>query len=421
MNIEKALVTKALKGELNTILKNGIIPSMFQDSRYENIFNYIVTFYKDKQQVPSVIQIKHLFKQFELAPVDTTSIDFIIDEFQKNVKRVHVMEMLEEANQAISGGDPVQAVQLLNKNITGFSTQFNISKDIDLSTSVPSVLKACKEALSKKGVIGLPFPWDELNQATGGANKEDYILLCGRPKTGKTHLLILFGCKFVEAGERVLFLSKEMSQSIIEKRYIAHRSHVPYKEIKTGKLTTRSRLSLLRLDQKMKNEKGKFILIEDDATDATGILFLDSKIEEFKPSVVLVDGTHLMADDSGAMEERTRLRSVSRDLKRLARRRKIPVIVALHMNRAVSKKSGEGGGDHVYGSDGFLQDCDIGMEIVKNKDLLDEGCRLLKVFASREGEELFLKFEFNLTNYQFSVVDAHGADEHSEDDDTQGF
>jgi len=277
-----------------------------------------------------------------------------------------------------------------------------------IAASVPS------ETLEK--IVSTDLFYDKITSIVRAGQKECYDICVGGTSnyiasdfvthnSGKTWYALYMATHCVKMGYKVLFVSKEMSQRLLERRYIGLRSSVPYNELKNGNLTTKSKLKLKLLDFSLRKETGRFILIEDDTAGNTGVSFIDSKVEEHKPDIVFIDGVYLLADDNGSTDERPRLRNISRDCKRMASRRKIPVVAVLQLNRdKVSKSTGEGGMNAVYGTDGFIQDTDCAIEIIRNRELDDEGCRMLKVIAAREGENLALKTPFNLDTYPFNQV-----------------
>ncbi len=416
MDIEKAVIARCLipQGFL-AFQKHGIKASHFTDEKQRQVYQYIIKIKNEDGQLPTAKELRHKFK-FVQEDDSSLRTNYLIAAFKDNWKRASLLSLMHEVNSSVRKDDTLEAIKATNRKITEISGQFSSSQDVDLSTSVADVKKMCDETRARGGISGIPFPWDELNRVSGGLNDEDFILLCSRPKAGKTWIAMFILACCVRAGKRVLFISKDMSRRYIERRYVGLRARIPYKELKTGQLTTISMGKLQKLKNKLRWDKGKALLIEDDFTTETGINFIDAKCEEHKPDIVIIDGVYLLADDNGATEERIRLRAVSKDCKRLARRRKIPVLAIHQMTRdKASKKTGEAGASGLYGSDGFLQDADLGIEIVATKEMKQERRRKIVVFASREGEECSFSISFDIDNYDFSVIETDDDEDVEED------
>lgn len=417
MDIEKAVIARCLTTQgFLAFQKHGIKAAHFSDEKSKQIYQYIIKIKHEDGQLPTAKELRNKFKFIE---TDDTSLrtNYLVAAFKDNWKRVRLMNLMHEVKATIKNGDdPSLAVRSVNKHVTELSGQFSSSQDVDLSRAVDDVTKLCEETRKRGGISGIPFPWDELNRVSGGLNDEDFILLCSRPKAGKTWIAMFILACCVRAGKRVLFISKDMSRRYIERRYVGLRAKIPYRELKTGQLTTISVRKMQKLKNKLRWDKGQALLIEDDFTTETGINFIDAKCEEHKPDLVIIDGVYLLADDNGATEERIRLRAVSKDCKRLARRRKIPVLAIHQMTRdKASKKTGEAGASGLYGSDGFLQDADLGIEIVATKEMKQEKRRKLVVFASREGEECSFSINFDIDSYDFGFLETDDDEEVEED------
>jgi len=416
VDYEKAIITKAVKAKkLLTILNAGISPKHFFNKKLREIFEYVIDAHKQDGSIPSS---KELALKYNFTTIDTSKFRtaFVIDEFKENFKRVAMMEILKDGHHELTEGDPTDALKILNKGIQDFSSEFTLAKDIDLSTVVLDVKKDCAETRQAGGVSGIKSPWAEFDKVSGGFNPEDMIVLCSRPKVGKTWLTLFIASFCTANGKKALFVSKDMTSRYLKRRYIGLRSKVPYPELKSGFLTTKSQLKMTKVHADLQKEKDQFILIEDDLSTDTGVNFIDAKVHEHQPDIVFIDGVYLLADDGGLQDERPRLRAVSRDIKKMARRRKVPVFVVHQITRdKASKKTGEAGASGFYGSDGFFQDADLALELICNKDLRMEGARRLKIVGSREGEELSLKITFDLDHYDFSILE----NEEDEDEEEQ--
>jgi replicative DNA helicase len=119
-----------------------------------------------------------------------------------------------------------------------------------------------------------------------------------------------------------------------------------------------------------------------DSTSAMTVTGLAAKIEKIKPDIVFVDGVYLMVDEaSGESNTPQALTSITRNLKRLAQKANIPIVVSTQVLLWKMKKR-QVSADAIGYSSSFFQDSDVILGLQK-QDEEDDSSRELRIVASR--------------------------------------
>ena len=197
------------------------------------------------------------------------------------------------------------------------------------------------------------------------------------PKTGKSVLVMQMAIKAQDEGHRIMFQSFEMTAREMKTRYDAMRSHISHKRLIEGAL--KSDEDKRYLDH-LKENRTDFWMPDNIASrTVTGLC---AKIEKYKPDILFVDGMYLMHDVlTGEMETERSLRSLTRQMKHVAQRYDIPIVVSTQTLRS-KMRGGKVTADSIGYTSSFLQDSDIVL-ILQRQDEEDDSSRSLSVAASR--------------------------------------
>ena len=230
-----------------------------------------------------------------------------------------------------------------------------------------------------------------------------------------TWLAIEMACHaYLHARRRVLFYTREMSPRLLAQRIAARLAKVDYKAYKNGRLQPELKarafaiLKDLMDDEKSAGEAGihqPYIRIVSDrgasGSGGGGVGWLEAKIREYKPDLVVVDGMYLMKDDRSGQRtvDWKAIAHISQDLKLAAQEHDIPIIGVTQANRAADKSKGEDLTELAY-ADSFGQDADAVFRVSK-MDRVDENTKIKRT-------ELYLTAP-GLREGKFEGIVIHGA------------
>lgn len=236
----------------------------------------------------------------------------------------------------------------------------------------------------------------------------DHTFICGDfIVTHNTWFEVLIGAYCMLQNCKVLQLVTEMSEDIMRDRYEAMLYSMMYGEFdysafKSGTLT-------------LEQEKQYFEFLENDLPEcepliiatATGVMGVAAEIEKHKPDIVLIDGVYLMEDDQGAKDDWLRVAHITRDLKKLAKRSKIPIFINTQADKNTSKKTGPELGSIMY-TQAIGQDSDCILALYRDEVMMADREMCVKVLKQREGVtgKVTMNWDFSTMNFDEIYSDA---------------
>ena len=148
-----------------------------------------------------------------------------------------------------------------------------------------------------------------------------------------TFMLVIFAEYAFKNDLNVLFVNNEMSGEQIGKRFDAVHFRLPYQEFRAGLLSDELEKRYFEGLKKLSEEERPLWVI----SDVHGVMSIASKIDQYKPDIVMIDGLYLLHDDHRGANRWERTSNISRDLKRLAQQKGVPVIATTQFNRAADE------------------------------------------------------------------------------------
>jgi len=256
-------------------------------------------------------------------------------------------------------------------------------------------------------IYGVPTGFIDLDRLLGGMQKSDFLIIAGRPATGKTAFLLSVAKNAAQIHKKhVAVFSLEMANELLVQRLIAQETGIDSHRLRTGKLAE-SDWPLLSHAVEVLGDTRIFL----DDTPALTPLQLRTKCRrlhmEYRIDLVLVDYLQLM---SGGIRFENRVQEVSyisRNLKTLARELDVPVLAAAQLSRAIEQRADkEPQLSDLRESGSLEQDSDVVMFIhrpeVYNKDTLKKHIAIIKVAKHRNGptDSIELVFRERLAKFE---------------------
>ena len=379
-NIEYQLLGKIIdQQDFNTVQKLKINADYFPSPEARQLFEYLWSHYHAKAtfgRLPSWQIIQSIFPAFPYAAT-TDDIPTLCNQLRLSKMRIDVQEATDVIQQ-IAATDPQGALSRLRQLAATMSAQHEVNDDLTLADAFDELLRDYHQVAQGQGLTGLPWPWDILNQETQGIHPGEFIVLYGRPKSMKTWCGLSVAVHINRyANARVLVYSLEMAPKQIMRRVAALRTGVDYKHFKNGSLQP---AEYDRVFHELANLKGEaqgaddhhntFMVCGTSGDGGGGVSFLHSKIREFKPHLVVVDGMYLMRDDRQKVRtvDWKAIAHISQDLKRTAQEFQVPIIGITQANRKAEKNAQNADLGEIAYADSLAQDCDLAIRVQKRMD-----------------------------------------------------
>jgi replicative DNA helicase len=190
----------------------------------------------------------------------------------------------------------------------------------------------------KEHVTGVATGFEKLDLMTSGFQPSDFVIIAGRPSTGKTAFALNIA-QFVGITLRgkVLILSLEMSAQQLVQRMLCAEAKVDSQSVRTGMLQASDWTRLTSAAGRL-SEAPIFI---DDSPNLT-VLEARAKARRMKAEhgleLVIIDYLQLMRGRAHLDNRQQEISEISRSLKALAKELAVPVVALSQLSRAVETR-----------------------------------------------------------------------------------
>lgn len=380
MDIEWATLSKVIEvGGFTTVVESHIGASFFLDPDNVEVFGWIHEHWTEHGVTPGEAAFKHEFPGYDLAQTPEP-LSYYLEELRDQRRFSLVNGMLDDIKEPLRRGDSLVAIKILNSSLESIHTEVADLRDEDLTKTTEARLAHYEALETMIGLQGVPTGFPTMDLATNGLQPEQLVTLVGLQKTYKSMLLMCMNVACHEAGHRTLFASFEMSTAEQATRHDALRAGISLTRLQSGKLNPKEKTKLRRMMHHLE-DLHPLTFIHDPAATTT-VSAIAAKIAQYKPEVAFIDGTYLMDAEVPNVEPNSpqALTSITRSLKRLAQRVRIPIV---QTTQALTWKSRRGLTlDSIGYSSSFAQDSDVifGVEEIKDSD--DKEI-MLRIIAAR--------------------------------------
>jgi replicative DNA helicase len=256
-------------------------------------------------------------------------------------------------------------------------------------------------------IFGVPTGFIDLDRLLMGLQPSDFIIIAGRPATGKTAFMLSAAKNAAQIHKKhVAVFSLEMSNEQLVQRLIAQETGIDSQRLRTGKLSE-DEWALFTHSIEVLSDTRIFL----DDTPALTPLQLRTKCRrlhlEYQLDLILVDYLQLMSSGSRVENRVQEVSYISRNLKVLARELNVPVLAAAQLSRAVEQRADkEPQLSDLRESGSLEQDADIVMFIHRpelyEKDTLKKNIAQIKISKHRNGPigTVELVFRNNLAKFE---------------------
>lgn len=401
-NIELALLTRVGEtGDFHTLEKTQINESFFLTPEAREIYRFLRDLYHAPAtagKVPTIDYMRWKFPQAYLsAPQEEVSI--LCEQVRQDKLRIELLSLAQTINDRANLDTAGVISELRSKSIE-ISSLAEAGEDLSMAAAYDMLWNHYSTVQNSQGLLGIPYPWAALNEETQGMQAGQFIVLYGRPKSMKSWLGIYIAVyAYLYCGRRILFYTREMHPKQVAARVAAAIARVSYKAFRNGtlqpELAQRAFAALAALKEQEKSigaqgfRQPYFIITTDrgkSGRGSGGIGWLQSKIREVQPDLVVVDGMYLMKDDRSNQRsiDWRQIAHISQDLKLTAQEFEIPLIGITQANRPSQKSKGEDLTELAF-SDSLGQDADAVYRVSK-QDYVDElGLKRTRLFLTAPG------------------------------------
>ena len=165
----------------------------------------------------------------------------------------------------------------------------------------------------------------------GGMFKQGLYIVGARPGMGKTTLGINIADNIAKAGKLVLFISLEMSRTQIMSKRIAREGGINYTLLMAGGLSDNGKQAAQDAVEVLKGRP--FLLTDKSGLTAADIGQMARQVSGLGAVVIDYFGLIKATEEDAPKPRYEQMTDISADLKALAKRLKIPMLVLCQLNR----------------------------------------------------------------------------------------
>ena len=244
-----------------------------------------------------------------------------------------------EANWAIMAGEDYEKVRAkFDNDLTALNDMVEIKADRreeDIKDAYDHFIKG----LEFDGLNGVPTGFYEIDQATGGWQEDDYIVLGGRPGMGKTTLVLDFAYAAASANFPTMVVSLEMSTKKLLYKLQARTTGIAPRRMQRSEVDS---TEVKKVWPALEQISEMPLYIFDSKSIGNTVRAIRDKAVQLKREhgirLIVIDYIGLI-DSPGKGQEEI-VGNASNDLQRMVKQLNIPVIVLSQLNRAVETRGG---------------------------------------------------------------------------------
>ena len=367
MNPEVQLISVVLNtADMSYPLECGVSTAWFHSHQKE--WKFLENHSKKYGKVPGVALFSAKFNSFRLVK-GAMDIEPAVEDLRAEHGKKSFLLMMDDLLEQLEDTDtPLEIINNAHSQLSGLIGALdNREAESDLVedwNGVYSEVSRRVRRLKKKGMAGIPSGFEPFDTTTGGFQPGEIWVFGARLKQGKTWMLIRMAVEALMQGYTVQYNALEQSKNAIAIRFHAILSQRLKQELGKGLVFSAS--SLVRghgldlndykewLAELPSKVPGKLI-INDTSRGRLTAPMVDAQIDRNAPDIVFIDYVGLMAKNRG---DWTQVADLSSDLKGIAVKRQIPLVVAAQINRGGDSRKSPPSAADLSGSDAIGQDCD---------------------------------------------------------------
>lgn len=259
---------------------------------------------------------------------------------EKSTRRKLIKTSTNIVKTAYQEDEPIATVlDTAEKDILSVSEGRNKAGFIPISTVLRTAYESLEERAKNNGeVTGIATGYIGLDRMTSGLHADELIILAARPSVGKTAFVLNIAKNVaVNLNETVAIFSLEMGAESLVERIICSHASINAGHLKTGKLTPEEYTQYFVATGAL-SEAPIFI----DDTPGIRVAEIRAKCRRLKQErnnlgLIVIDYLQLI-EGNGKESRQQEVSEISRNLKKLAKELKVPVIALSQLSRGVEQR-----------------------------------------------------------------------------------
>jgi replicative DNA helicase len=311
---------------IQPVLAGSNVDKMFDG--YSDVWQFIKGYYSEHRAIPDVSILESRFNYFEAVEVPGETgyyVDMLREEYI-NSELERVTLKLRDKVGKIASGAVLQGVLGDLMELQNISVK---SQDRDI-TDFDNAMKEYEEtrllAEQMGGVPGISTGIDFIDQAyQSGLAGGDLIVVLGWTGRAKSLLTTMICVNAFNKGFKPMIISLEMNTKKVQDRAYTMMGKGLFKnsDLAVGDIKEDD----FRSWSNGINKGNGFVVVSHDGNNEITPAVVQSKIDQHKPDIIVLDYAQLMSDNANSSDMTARMRNMSKEFKRLATSNNIPIIL----------------------------------------------------------------------------------------------
>lgn len=408
IDIEKKVLSQLLNNVKNysIIIDRKISNTLFNDRYCQILFDLIYKFYLKYSNNPSRDDLEAaMINQgyvnedklsvfalyFEVTNnIDNSSFDYLLDALVEETKKRYLKSSLEKSISCLQNNQ-------LDDLLDVFRSSVVHCEDLSVAKTEDNLIETTEIRRKRYELAKIPdrsknimSGFQTLDRVTGGQQPGEFWVIEGWAKAGKSMFLLNYGYNAWVFGKNILYISAELSEIQVARRFDSLSSEVPYNHLKFGALTPENEQYYYKYLDDLKQKKNYFHIVFEAGCS---LLNVKQKIKDLtqkaKPDLVIIDYLGICTPVKKYTTRAEEVGGIAWEMANLAKREKIPIITAHQKNRQ-GQLAGKLGIEYTGESIKVPQHCDNYVAIkVANEDEKKLSTRYdldVEILVSRDSE-----------------------------------
>lgn len=332
-----------------------IEPQDFYRRSHQIIFQTMIKL-NDKNEAIDIVTIKAQLEQDNLLE-DIGGLDYLSDlvmavptaanivYYAKIVEELSLLRnLIQTATSIVSKGfEQGEDVQTILDDAERSILQVSEKRNRTGFLTIAEVLNTAMETIDKlsqnnEDITGLPTGYPGLDKMTAGLHPEELIILAARPAVGKTAFALNIAQNIgTKTDKSVALFSLEMGAESLVNRMLCAEGSIDASHLKTGQLSEDEWQNLIVAMGSL--SKANIYIDDTPGIKVSEIRAKSRKLSQEKGNLGLIVIDYLQLIESSGRENRQQeVSEISRQLKKLAKELKVPVIALSQLSRGVEQR-----------------------------------------------------------------------------------
>jgi replicative DNA helicase len=399
VDIEKALISRAASGGLiETLVTRGIGTQHFESEANKAVFNSMIDHVRQYRAVPSLDVVQKENPSYGFLIVED-SIEYLIDEFVKKVKRRLSQQALYDIAQRVDDKDEQANLDLVFLEHSRALAQAIPTTRASKFSEMPNRIELYNELLRTGVLPGVPTGIPTIDSMTLGIQPHEFVVVAAFTGVGKSTLLQYIAFNAYLAGKTPLFMSLEMEAEALHRKFDTMATNFEYRALRALELGEGDMRKWEEWGEKASSAKNDIIVIDDMSSCTVERVYAETA--RYKPDCVMVDYIQLMdAPVTKGGSDYNRYTQITRGLKMNARQLKVPLFAAAQTNRdaAANGVKKENIGDSIS----IVRDADILIGLDRTEEMEQDNEMYVRLVKNRDGKMVQVTMDWDPSNGRYS-------------------